>query len=128
MDGKTEVMLPAREGFVADHGGKRYECTHLKCSVSYDKGGNERKRGYYMRVCPVTVKNGNASPCRFFDSVEWLLVECDRESSIKETIARVLFETHVKEAVKYVFVADNINLSPLPSSPTERLQWPESLI
>ena len=126
MDGKAKVMLPAREGFVADHGGRRYECTHVECSVSYDRGGNGRKRGYYMRVRPVTVKNGNAS--RRFDGGEWLLVECDRKSSVKETIAQVLFETHVKAAVKYVFVPDNIDLGPLPPSPTERLQWPESLI
>ena len=128
MDGKKKVMLPAMEGFVADHGGRRYECTHVKCSVSYDKGGNGRKRGYYMRVCPVTAKNGDASPCQSFDGVEWLLVECARKSSNQEIIAQVLFETHVKAAVEYVFVTDNINLSPLPASPTERLQWPESLI
>lgn len=125
MNDKYEFYLPVSKGEVTS-GGRRYKCTHVRCSLEYDKGtrnfltGERSSRGYYLSADPVTIDDG-IERCALGAGFKALLVECARKSSIKEALAKTLFETHAREIVYGVF-GDGVDLSQLPRSPTDELK------
>ncbi len=58
-----EFYLPVSKDEVTSNG-RRYKCTHVRCSLGYDKGtknfltGERSRRGYYLSADPVTISVG----------------------------------------------------------------------
>ena len=120
-----KFYLPASKGEVTSKDGLRYKCTHVRCVLEYDRGtrniltGETGRRGYYLSADPVTISDG-IERCALGSGFKALLVECARKSSIKEALAKTLFETHAREVVSGVF-GDGVDLSQLPKPPFDKL-------
>ena len=120
---KTYCKVP--RGFVKAKGrDEQTRCTHVKCEIMYELGGHSLftgqtcKRGYYLHVTPVEV--GETEGVVFesfaaFTGGKFLLVECARRSSRKETLAKVMYEKIVRSAVRQLFDdPETIDMSGLP--------------
>jgi hypothetical protein len=87
-------------GKIKDHAGKEWVCNKLKCQCKYREGGHNfgtgqiDKRGYYMDVSPVTVRDIDgegliSESMAGFSGFYMLLVECGRrgEGAAKKAAA-----------------------------------------
>ena len=83
------------------------DATHLEISVFYTKGGiscfssDTIRRGYYIRVRPVTLNNYSIG-CKLFDGYEQLLLETERYSTKQFDIAIEMSKDYVDELVAIV--------------------------
>ena len=117
-----KIYCPVAQGFVKTKDGKQNKCTHLRCDIHYELGGRSWgtgqccQRGYYLHVTPVSIGE-NFESFTAFTGGKWLLVECKRQSSLKETLAKVMFEKTVRAAVAQLFDTDGIDMSGLPFPP-----------
>lgn len=112
-------------GFVKATGrAEQTRCTHVKCEIMYELGGRslftgqDCKRGYYLHVTPVEIGDREGVVFESFAAFtggKFLLVECARRSSHKETLAKVMYEKVVRAAVKQLFDdPETIDMSGLP--------------
>lgn len=120
------VYCPVEGGFVTTKNGKQNKCTHVKCEIHYELGGHSwgtgqyNPRGYYLHVTPVS-RDGHFESFTAFTGAKFLLVECTRKSSNKETLAKVMYEKIVRASVKQLFETDNIDMHELPYPPEEAI-------
>lgn len=122
-----KILCPVKGGSVkVKNKDERNKCTHIKCSIHYELGGHSWgtgqycPRGYYLHVTPVSIGE-NFESFTAFTGGKFLLVECKRKSSLKETLAKVMFEKTVRAAVAQLFDTDVIDMSGLPCPPEVEL-------
>ena len=112
-------------GFVKARGrAEQNRCTHVKCEIMYSLGGyspftgQTSKRGYYLHVIPVEIGDEGGIVFESFAAFtggKFLLVECSRQSSVKEKLAKAMYEKVVRSAVRQVFdEPETIDMSGLP--------------
>lgn len=120
------IYCPVEGGFVTTKSGEKNKCTHVKCEIHYELGGHSwgtgqnNPRGYYLHVTPVS-RDGHFESFTAFTGAKFLLVECARKSSNKETLAKVMYEKIVRASVKQLFETDNIDMHELPYPPEEAI-------
>ena len=121
------IYCPVTGGFVtAKKNGEQNKCTHVKCEIHYELGrhswgtGQNNPRGYYLHVTPVS-RDEHFESFAAFTGAKFLLVECTRKSSNKETLAKVMYEKTVRAAVEQLFKTDNIDMHELPYPPEKAL-------
>lgn len=125
MEDILKIYCKVPRGFVKAKGrAEQVKCTHVKCEIMYSLGGfspftgQTCKRGYYLHVTPVEI--GDDDGVEFvsftaFTGGKFLLVECVRRSSVKEQLAKVMYEKVVRTAVKQLFDdPETIDMSGLP--------------
>ena len=89
-------------GKITDHAGKEWKCNKLKCQCKYREGGHNfgtgqiDKRGYYMDVSPVTVRDIDgegliSESMAGFSGFYMLLVECGRRGNGAAKKAAAMF-------------------------------------
>lgn len=126
MNDILKIYCKVPRGFVKAKSGKEIKCTHVKCDIMYELGGHNTwtgqtcARGYYLHVTPVVRREYKeegvvTESFTAFTGGKFLLVECARRSSNKETLAKVMYEKTVRAAVRQLFdEIETIDMSGLP--------------
>ena len=103
-------------GFVVSADGRRDECSHIQCLLTYVKNGigflsgKVSPRGYYMTIAPVKVKDGLIT-CNLCAAVKVGLVQCARQTAKKQKEAEALYNAQCIEQVKAIFPQAEIEFS-----------------
>ena len=89
------------------------EINFIECSLHYDLGGinyftyEQEKRGYYVSVSPIMVKDRMISYVAF-SGVKYCAVPCNRKCKSKEQTAREMFMETAKVLLDKVIVKTGV--------------------